>query len=362
MPHITLLALPGTLASSLSLPMEMLTAADQLARSRRHSAKPLRHQLVGVDGDYVADHISTKSSHVSIRNDLAANKDDQATLPPSHATMANGLRFALDGHWRDIVQTDLLIVPALWRNPLPHVRRHQALLPWLRDLAERQTLLCAVGTGSFLLAEAGLLNNRPATTHWFYFDQFEQRYPQVQLKRQHLITGEAGIYCAGSVNSVADLTIHFIERFYGGDLARYVEAQFSPEIRRPFAIHAFSADVHGDELIQEAQAWLQRHHTEEIAMPALAQQLDISLRTLNRRFRHATGTTPVRYLQQQRLHSARELLRTTDLGIADVALNAGFSDSDYFCRLFRSDTNMTPSEYRRAVRGKLFSLPELSNP
>ncbi len=327
MPHVTLLALPGSLASSLSLPMEMLTAADQLARSRQRAATtPLRHRMVGT-GDGIA-------------------------------TMANGLRFALDGHWRDIAETDLLIVPALWRNPLPQLRRHLALLPWLRELAGQQTLLCAVGTGSFLLAEAGLLDQRPATTHWFYFDQFERRYPSVQLKRQHLITGAANIYCAGSVNSVADLTIHFIERFYGADLARYVEAQFSPEIRRPFAIHAFSADVHGDELIQEAQSWLQRHHAEEIAMPALAQRLGIGLRTLNRRFRQATGTTPVRYLQQQRLRSARELLRTTDLGIADIALAAGFGDGDYFSRLFRNETRMTPSDYRRAVRGKLFALPE----
>ena len=327
MAHVTLLALPGALASSLSLPMEMLTAADQLARSRhRPTGAALQQQLVGVGGDSV--------------------------------TLSNGLRFQLDGHWSEIERTDLLIVPALWRNPLPQLRRHRALLPWLRERAERQSLLCAVGTGSFLLAEAGLLDRRPATTHWFYFDQFEQRYPDVQLKRQHLITGAANIYCAGSVKSVADLTIHFIERFYGGDLARHVEAQFSPEIRRPFATHAFSAEVHGDELIQEAQAWLQRNHGDEIAMPALAQRLGISLRTFNRRFRHATGTTPVRYLQQQRLRNARELLRTTDLGIADVALASGFADGDYFCRLFRSETEMTPSEYRRAVRGKLFALPQ----
>ncbi len=325
MPHVTLLALPETLASSLSLPMEMLSAADQLARARHlTTATPLRHQLVGIAGE--------------------------------QTTMASGMRYGLDALWYEVGQTDLLIVPALWRNPLPHLRRHRALLPWLRDLAERQTLLCAVGTGSFLLAEAGLLDHRPATTHWFYFDQFERRYPAVQLKRQHLITGDANLYCAGSVNSVADLTIHFIERFYGVDLARHVEAQFSPEIRRPFAIHAFRADVHADELIQEAQAWLQRHHNDEIEIPDLARQLGISLRSLNRRFRQATGTTPVRYLQQQRLRSAQELLRTTNLGIAEVALASGFSDGDYFSRLFRSATKMTPRGYRQAVRGKLFAL------
>jgi transcriptional regulator GlxA family with amidase domain len=323
MPHVTLLALPGALASSLSLPMEMLTAADQLAHAGKRRLPRLQLTLAGPEAGELAT--------------------------------ASGLRLQLDSRWRDIVDTDLLILPALWRNPLTHLRRHHLLLPWLEELAARGTLLCAVGTSSFFLAEAGLLQRRPATTHWFYFDLFERRYPQVQLKRHHLITGDGNLFCAGSVNSVADLTIHFIERLYGRPLAHQVEAQFSPEIRRPFESHAYSADLHSDELVVQAQEWLRAHYNDAVHIADLAHHLGISLRTLNRRFKLATGINPNAYLQQRRIDSARELLRTTDLGVHEIAIAVGYSDSGYFCRLFRNVMKQTPRDYRHAVRGKLFS-------
>jgi transcriptional regulator GlxA family with amidase domain len=331
MPHITLLTLPDALASSLSLPMEMLTAADQQARASRDIADlqftPLRHDCVGPGG-------------VEIKT-------------------ANGLTLKLSGDISDVIATDLLIIPALWRNPVAVLRKHPNLLPWLQRLAQGKTLLCAVGTGSFLLAEAGLLDAMPATTHWFYFDQFAQRYPRVLLQRHHLITEAGTIFCAGSVNSVADLTIHFIELFYGRVLARKVEAQFSPEIRQPFANHVYSAgrsDVHSDEVVVQAQDYLRANYAEPVRMPALAQTLGISLRTLNRRFKIATDVSPNSYLMQQRLHHARELLRTSNLSIAEVAIAAGYSNSDYFSRLFREALKQTPREYRESVRGKLFTV------
>lgn len=307
--------------------MEMLLAADNAARSMRHQTETLKYDLVGPGGT----EIST----------------------------ASGLTLKLSGEPSGIEHTDLLIVPALWRNPLTTLRQHRDLLPWLQQLAQRQARLCAVGTGSFLLAEAGLLDHRPATTHWFYFDQFAQRYPRVQLQRRHLLTEANGIFCAGSINSVADLTIHFIELFYGRQLARKVEAQFSPEIRRPFEQHLYSAgnaDVHGDELVAQAQDILRAHQSEAVRIPALAHSLGLSMRTLNRRFQQATGTSPTIYLQQQRINSARDLLRTSNLTVAEVALAVGYTDSGYFCRLFKESMKQTPREYRQAVRGKLFSV------
>ncbi|MDB6060727.1 MAG: AraC family transcriptional regulator [Verrucomicrobiaceae bacterium] len=330
MPDITLLVLPEALPSSLSLPMEMLTAADQLARIDRHTDKKyssLTHRFVGPGG--------------------------------AEIKTANGLTLKLSGDIDAVQNTDLLIIPALWRNPRTALRNHRNILPWLQRLALEKTLLCAVGTGSFLLAEAGLLDDKPATTHWFYFDSFAQRYPRVLLQRHHLITEAGNIYCAGSVNSVADLTIHFIELLYGRELARKVEAQFSPEIRQPFASHAYSAgraDVHSDEVIVQVQDYLRTNCAETLHMPELAKQLGLSLRSLNRRFKSATGMSPNSYLLQQRLHNARDLLRTTNLSIAEVAMTAGYSDSDYFSRLFREAMKQTPRDYRESVRGKLFTV------
>lgn len=87
-----------------------------------------------------------------------------------------------------------------------------------------------MGTGSYLLAEAGLLDGKPATTHWNYFEQFSQRYPAVDLKSRHLITQSDNIYCVGSVNSIADLMVHMVEEWFGSRIARAVENQFSPAV------------------------------------------------------------------------------------------------------------------------------------
>jgi transcriptional regulator GlxA family with amidase domain len=332
MVHISLLALPDALASSLTLPLEMFTAADHLARTDRRrpsgiDSGALAHTVIGID----TDHVST----------------------------VGGLTLKPDADWRELGPTDLLILPALWRNPRIHLRRYPQLLPWLRERVQRGTRLCAVGTSSFFLAEAGLLDGQPATTHWFYLDDFARRYPRVLLKRHHLITEANGIFCTGSVNSVADLTVHFIEMYYGQRIARGVEAQFSPEIRRRFESNVFnpeSPDVHDDELVIEAQDWLRTHHAEDLHIAALAQQLDTSLRSLNRRFRLATGMTPLAYLQQHRLETARDLLRTSNLSIAEIAVEVGYQDSGYFCRLFKHTMKQTPRGYRQAVRGKLFSI------
>lgn len=325
MPHMTLLGLPGALTSSLSLPLEMFVGAHQVAVAQRHAAAPLTHQLVG-KGEFV--------------------------------TTSSGLSLRLDADWETVTATDLIIVPSLWRDPRGHLRRQRDLLPWLRHHAANGALICAVGTGTFLVAEAGLLDDHPGTTHWFYLDRFAQRYPKVQLKRRHLITQAGNLYCAGSVNSVADLAIHFIDRYYGPQTARSVEAQFSPEIRRPFAEHAYAeghSDVHGDELMIEAQSRL-RAGGDPVSVADLADQLGISVRTLNRRFRQATGLTPQEYVLRQRLDVARELLRTSNLSITEVAAAVGYSDSAYFARLFRQQMKQSPRDFRTAVRGKLFSV------
>lgn len=351
MPHITLLVVPDALASSLSLPMEMLTAAAQLARAARTHSPALRH-----------DSSPLRYDSSPLRYDDSPLRYDYVGLGGDTVETVNGLTLKLSGTIRDVDSTDLLIVPALWRNPVPTLRRNAAVLPWLNRLAQGNTVLCAVGTGSFFLAEAGMLDGRPATTHWFYLDQFARRYPRVLLQRHHLITEAGNIFCAGSVNSVADLTIHFIELFYGRDYARKVEAQFSPEIRQPFATHAYHAgrtDVHSDELVVQAQDYLRTHSAEPVAIAELARRLGVSPRTLGRRFGLATGRSPNQYLLEQRLHNARELLRTSNLSIAEVAMATGYGDSDYFSRLFRAAMNQSPRAYREAVRRKLFSLDQL---
>ena len=241
----------------------------------------------------------------------------------------------------------------------PIVKQQAAITPLLRELDHHDRLLCGIGTGSCFLAEAGLLDAKPATTHWFFIEQFAARYPAVQTKRRHLITRADNLYCTASINSVADLTGHFIEHFYGPDIARQVDAHFSPEIRRSYRDSGFvegEPDTHHDEVIIDAQQWLQQRYGETVDFKHMARELGMSQRSLNRRFQQATGLTPGKYLQQLRLNHARDLLRNSNLSIANIAAEVGYPDLGYFSTLFRRHMAQSPSEYRKSVRGKLFRL------
>ncbi len=327
MQNVSIVLLEQSLVSSISLPMEMLNAANEMARGKDRRIKPINIQLVSYKKEAVVS--------------------------------SSGLTLYATSTFTEIKQSDLIILPALWRNPIKALRQHPTIIPWLKNLAQQDSLICAVGTSSCFLAEAGLLDHKPATTHWLYGKQFAQRYPQVELKQQYLITQADNIYCAGSVNSVADLIVHLIDRFYGHNIAKQVEGQFSPEIRRPFESHAyaqFDTNLHQDESIILAQEWLQSNSQEDILFSDLAAYLQLSLRTLNRRFKQAVGITAGEYLQNLRLNNAKELLRTSNLSIAEVAENCGYQNSSYFCARFKKVMTQTPLAYRKTVRGKLFKV------
>ena len=328
MPLVSFITLPQCLASAITLPMEMLNAADALQRSQhRHGARIKMHLLADRSGPL---------------------------------NTAGGLTLFAEASYRDIEYSDLILLPALWRNPLQVIRRQRGLLDWLVKMAGKGSAICAVGTSSFLLAEAGLLDHRPATTHWFYLDEFAQRYPKVQLKREFLITQAGNLYCAGTVNSVADLMVHLISQLYTPDIGHLVEAQFSPEIRQPFESHAYAdqgIDRHRDELVIQAQSWLRERCQENtVDFEALAHTLGLTTRTFNRRFQQATGTTPGKYLQQQRVQVAKDLLRGSNLSIAEIAAACGYTDSSHFCARFRGIMHQTPLTYRKSVRGKIFEV------
>jgi transcriptional regulator GlxA family with amidase domain len=316
------------LATSSTLPMEMLMAAESAAKTMQPKDKrrALRISTVG----RTQEAIKTRS----------------------------GLNWQPDHTLDDSLHCDLIFIPGLWRNPRPIIQRHTKTLAWLRTQHEKGAIISAVGTGCCLLAEAGLLNGSAATTHWHYFDQFQRDYPAVALKRQYFITQAGNLYCAASVNSLADLTVHFIQRFFGVEVASHVERHFSHEIRKSYESSAFFEDTqkpHPDEDIIQIQIWLQGNFQRTILFPPLAERFGMSVRTLNRRFKNALNKTPLEYLQEIRINTARDLLKTSNLTVAEIADKVGYQDTSYFSQLFKKHWTTSPQDYRNMVRAKLFN-------
>jgi transcriptional regulator GlxA family with amidase domain len=316
------------LATSSTLPMEMLLAADSAVKTMLppEAQQTLLIQTIG-----------------------------QSEKP---VTTRTGLRWIPDRYISQEDTWDLIFIPGLWRNPRPIVKQHQQTLEWLREQHQNGAIISAVGTGCCFLAEAGLLDDKAATTHWHYFDQFHRDYPKVQLKRQYFITQAGNLYCAASVNSLADLTVHFIQRFFGKAIASHVERHFSHEIRKSYESSGYfekADNPHPDEEITQIQIWLQDNYHRHILLPSVAARFGMSVRTLNRRFKTALGKTPLEFLQEIRINIARDLLKTSNLSISEVADKVGYQDSGYFTVLFKKQLATSPNEYRKTVRAKLFT-------
>lgn len=326
MAHITFVLCDRMLATSTTLPIEMLQTAEGAALSQNRHKPPL---II-------------------------------ARAAASLETVASSAGFALqpDTTLDAIDQTDLVYIPGLWRNPRTVVRKNPAITDFVRHQAEHGTRICGVGTGCCFMAEAGLLNGKAATTHWYYLDQFQRSYPDAILKRQYFITQAGNLYCAASVNAMADLTVHFIKTLYSETIGNLVQRHFSHEIRRDYeSIRFFEGDIdyHPDEAIVQAQTWMQDHYGEAFTLQELAEKFSMSIRTFNRRFKIATGKTPSHYLQEIRTRVAKELLQTTNLSIQEIALEVGYNDISHLAALFRKFLNTTPSGYRETVRAKLFN-------
>ncbi|MGR9093270.1 MAG: GlxA family transcriptional regulator [Gammaproteobacteria bacterium] len=314
------------LAASTLLPLEMWRAAESTALGRGTREAPLTTCLLAADSDPV----------------------------PNQA----GVAIAPQANFDDARTFDVVYLPALWRNPRRVVRNNATMYPWLAAQFAQGAMLAAVGTGCCFLAEAGLLDGKSATTHWHYLERFARDYPQVSLKRDYFITQAGSLFCAASVNALADVTVHLIEHFYGRAIASHVERNFSHEIRRPYEKYRYleGDDLqHRDELIIEIQLWMQRHLNQSMAMPDIAAKFDLSARTLGRRFHAATGQSPLAYIQTQRMRTAKELLESTNLTIGEVAFRVGYQDQGHFSRLFARTMAVNPADYRKTVRAKVFS-------
>ena len=326
--RIAFVITPNMLATSLTNAYELFFAANQVVRRTGVRANTKTAELVKV----------------------GLNKE-RLELPSGLSLMPdNGLSQEI---------FDMVYLPAMWRNPRPIVRNNSSLVEWIRWQYEHGAIINSTGAGVCFVAETGLLNDKPATTHWYFFEQFAQDYPQVELKRQHFITTAGKLFCAASINALTDLTLHHVHRFYGKEVADHLSQHFSHEVRQSFDRLSFNQEEnsnHPDEIILQSQLWMQNHLNQAaISINKIASLFGMSQRNFTRRFRTATNMTPLQYLQNQRLSEAKELLQNSNLSISEIAYRVGYLDVSYFTKLFKQFVSITPKQYRTRVRAKLFS-------
>jgi len=250
---------------------------------------------------------------------------------------------------RDVRKTDLIFIPTTGLGIDDVVERNAPVVPWLKRWHKRGAAIASVCSGVGLVAETGMLDGKRATTHWALAERFREKYPKVKWMPELMVTEDRGFFCGGGVHAALDLSLYLVEKFCGHEIA--LESSKALLIETPRAWQAGFAVIplkteHNDEAISLAQDWLHENFHRTFPLDAPARRAGMSLRNFVRRFKEATGDSPLAYLQKLRVAAAKRLLENDHRSMQEISDAVGYQDVAFFRSLFQRHTGVSPSAYR----------------
>ncbi|GAA2391183.1 AraC family transcriptional regulator [Streptomyces glaucosporus] len=275
---------------------------------------------------------------------VCADRSVTATAGPSQP-----FRVSSEYGWDDVRAADTVIVPGVPADHVPHPRAVRVL----RDAAARGARIASICTGAFVLAHAGLLEGRRATTHWRFADELAERYPRTDVDPSVLYVDEGQVLTSAGIAAGLDLCLHMIRVDHGAAVAaRAARMLVMPPQRTggqaQFIEYRTPREDASD--LGPTLQWMRGKLSEPLSVADIAAHAMMSRRSLARHFRAQTGTTPLRWLVVQRVQRARELLETTSLPLTRVAEATGFGSLETLRHHFTRQVGTTPSAYRAAFR------------
>lgn len=279
--------------------------------------------------------------------------------------LANGLPIRAHRSAPEVTRTDAIIVPSLlvpgksW-DP----GRYPALVDWISRMHRDGAMLCSACSGLFLLGETGLFDDRRATVHWAFEAKLRATYPRIPIdpSKALIVSGPRNeLISSGASTSWHDLVLHLIARRAGVaaalGIARYFALEWHRDGLAPFTVFSPPKD-HGDNVILACQTWLAGHYPVASPVEEMTRTSGLNPRTFKRRFRNATGLSPIDYVQKLRVEEAKRLLELGSDPIDEIAWKVGYEDASAFRRLFKRTVEMTPGAYRRKFQLANPSGPE----
>lgn len=224
------------------------------------------------------------------------------------------------------------------------------VVDWLRRAAPKARRVASVCGGAMLLAEAGLLDGRRATTHWRLLETLQARFPKVKVENGPIYVQDGAVWTSGGVSSGFDLTLALVEDDYGFVQAREVAQDLVMFLRRPGGQAQFSryplnqAKTPGP--IRDLQSWILENLAEDLSVEKLAERVAMSPRNFTRVFTRETGISPAKFVEEGRLYIARQRLEQSSQGIEQIATSSGFGNALNLRRVFERHLQLTPTEYR----------------
>lgn len=324
--HIVLIAPPNTSILDIAGPLEVFSKANDY----------IHDYIPNIEKPYALHVITTQTSKI--------------------VNTSSGLPIISEGTLKSInYEVDTVLVAG--NHNAPKNRIYQETLNWL---SEQSTTIRRVGSicaGAFILAEAGILNDKRATTHWRVCDKLAKCYPNVKVESDPIFVKDGNVYTSAGISTGMDLSLALVEEDYGRDLALAVARQLVLFLKRPGNQSQFSIMLTHQTVdhqpIREIQRWVIDHLEEDLTVEILAEKVSMSPRNFARVFLRETGITPAKYIEKLRLETARRRLEETKLTLDEISNECGVGNADALRRLFLRHMKTTPSDYRRSFATSL---------
>lgn len=317
MKEVVLIVHEDVTLSTVTGAMDMLIHTNSLFQ---HSGKPIPFKVVLVS-EKASDHLLQVSPQFI-----------------SYSTIA------------ETTNPDLIIVPAFYGDRDEMLKKHHNIIKWIKERHTNGAEVASLCSGSYFLAEAGLLNGVSCTAHWSDMVDIVQRYPGVNFQSDMVITDQDGIYTSGGAFSSLNLILYIIDKFCGRDVGIWASKMFSLDMDRISQSHfaVFKGQrQHRDDEILKAQTYIEQNHHLPINIDEIAENSNMSKRNFIRRFKKATQNTPFEYLQRVKIEAAKKALEKGAQNINLLMYDAGYNDIKTFREVFKKLTGLTPQDYRK---------------
>ncbi|WP_419780641.1 GlxA family transcriptional regulator [Maridesulfovibrio sp.] len=318
MKNVAILAYDNCLSSAVSGVLEILAIANSYALESGNGMQFCGFEIVSPDGENVRGF--------------------------------TGLPVQVAGSLHD-VEPDILVLPPVF-GEIDLLLNDDALMERIAFLEKQGTIITSACAGSFLMARAGLLDGKPATTHWKLAPDFSARFENVDLQAGRMLIDGGSYICAGGAMAWQDLALHLVSRFMGRETAaacaKILVMDSTRDVQSPYFMFEAKSGGQGfsDQQIAVVQEWMQENYNQPMQNALLADKAGLGERTFLRRFKSATGMTPNSYLQQLRIEAARHLLEVSTNSVEEITLAVGYDNGSSFRRLFKRMTGVSPREYR----------------
>lgn len=253
-------------------------------------------------------------------------------------------------HWTQVEKTDIIFLPAVYNDPVEAIKRNQPLIQFLVNQYNGGATLVSMCIGTYVLAATGLLNGKVCSTHWQHTNSLKEKFPKVIVREEKLIAEHSGIITCGGAYAFPNLALYVVEKYGGRELTIFLAKTFMIDLDRthqsPYILFRGDKD-HDDELVLKVQEFIEQHYHEKFTVEELSTQFHLVRRTLERRFKVATGYSINEYTQRFRTEVAKKDLETGRKSITEIMYDCGYNDSKAFRDVFKKYVWISPLEYRQ---------------